>query len=408
MAYTRYSTGEARKPLKNGSNYSKNLRFPNNYIKVNHPIRQQSGPSAALFRGEKALEKRLTYHEENNQKNTLKLRDVLKTLPDFSRDFFRAISTTTSTNTRIKYAYDIRIFFQFLLDENPSYKNKSMQDIKLDDLNSLTALDIEEYIEYMKAYKPAEGDALITNGERGIKRKLSALRTFYAYYYKRELISNNPTVLVDMPKLHQKEIIRLDADEVARLLDLIESGGDGLSAHQRAYYEKTKLRDVALITLLLGTGIRVSECVGLDVEDVDFRNNGIRVVRKGGNEMMVYFGDEVEKALRDYLEVRAGITPVAGHEHALFYSTQRRRINVKSVENLVKKYASRVTTTKKITPHKLRSTYGTALYQETGDIYLVADVLGHKDVNTTKRHYAAMDDQRRRSAAKAVHLRDGE
>ena len=161
-----------------------------------------------------------------------------------------------------------------------------------------------------------------------------------------------------------------------------------------------------MITLLLGTGIRVSECVGLDLNDVDFKNNGIKVVRKGGNEMIVYFGEEVESALRDYLEVREGITPIAGHENALFLSTQRKRIGIKAVENLVKKYASQITGTKKITPHKLRSTYGTALYQETGDIYLVADVLGHKDVNTTKKHYAAMDDQRRRKAASAVRLRE--
>ena len=122
--------------------------------------------------------------------------------------------------------------------------------------------------------------------------------------------------------------------------------------------------------------------------------------------MIVYFGSEVEQALRRYLEVRAGITPLAGHEHALFYSTQRKRIGVQAVENLVKKYARQVTTTKKITPHKLRSTYGTALYQSTGDIYLVADVLGHRDVNTTKKHYAAIDDSRRRKAAGAVKLRE--
>ena len=157
---------------------------------------------------------------------------------------------------------------------------------------------------------------------------------------------------------------------------------------------------------LLGTGIRVSECVGLDVEDVDFKNNGIKVTRKGGNEMVVYFGHEVEKALKKYLEVRKNIVPVAGHEHALFNSTQRKRIGIQAVENLVKKYAGAITTTKKITPHKLRSTYGTTLYQETGDIYLVADVLGHRDVNTTKKHYAAMDDARRRKAATAVHLRE--
>ena len=213
-------------------------------------------------------------------------------------------------------------------------------------------------------------------------------------------------VLVDVPKIHQKSIIRLEADEVALLLDYIEHGGDDLTGQKKVYYEKTKDRDLALVTLLLGTGVRVSECVGLDIEDVDFKNNGIKVTRKGGNEMVVYFGPEVEKALKNYLEVRKNIIPVEGHEHALFYSTQRKRIGVQAVENLVKKYARQVTTTKKITPHKLRSTYGTALYQETGDIYLVADVLGHKDVNTTKKHYAALDDSRRRQAATAVKLRE--
>jgi site-specific recombinase XerD len=235
---------------------------------------------------------------------------------------------------------------------------------------------------------------------------MSALRSFYAYYYKREMIHTNPTLLVDMPKLHDKEIIRLDADETALLLDFIEHGGDTLSGQKKVYYEKTKVRDLAIVTLLLGTGIRVSECVGLDVNDVDFKNGRIRVVRKGGSEMMIYFGDEVETALRNYLDARASITPVAGHENALFYSTQRKRIGVQAVENLVKKYARQITTTKKITPHKLRSTYGTTLYKETGDIYLVADVLGHKDVNTTRKHYAAMDDDRRRRAASAVRLRE--
>ena len=219
------------------------------------------------------------------------------------------------------------------------------------------------------------------------------------------MITANPTVLIDMPKIHEKTIVRLDAGEVAALLDYIENCGESLTGQAAAYYQKTKERDLALITLLLGTGIRVSECVGLDIEDVDFRENRLKIVRKGGNEAYVYFGQEVETALRRYLDVRAGIEPAAGHEHALFYSVQRKRMNVRSVENLVEKYASSVTTTKKITPHKLRSTYGTALYRETGDIYLVADVLGHKNVDTTRRHYAAMDDDRRRSAASAVHLR---
>ena len=350
------------------------------------------------------MDKKVTYHEQTDVENTLRLRDVLKTLPPFCKDFFRAIEPRTTTKTRISYAYDIRIFFQFLLEQNPAFRDWSIDAFTVDVLDQLTAVDLEEYEEYLKVYQA--GDKTETNGERGLKRKMSSLRSFYAYYFKREMIHTNPTVLVDVPKIHQKSIIRLEADEVALLLDYIEHGGDELTGQKKVYYEKTKDRDLALVTLLLGTGVRVSECVGLDIEDVDFKNNGIKVTRKGGNEMVVYFGPEVEKALKNYLEVRKNIIPVEGHEHALFYSTQRKRIGVQAVENLVKKYARQVTTTKKITPHKLRSTYGTALYQETGDIYLVADVLGHKDVNTTKKHYAALDDSRRRQAATAVKLRE--
>lgn len=216
-----------------------------------------------------------------------------------------AIEPTTSTKTRISYAYDIRIFFHFLRNENPILKNKAITCITVDILDSLQSVDIEEYQEYLKVYD--DGGRIQTNGERGLKRKMSALRSFYAYFYKREMIRTNPTLLVDMPKLHDKEIIRLDNDETAELLDYIEHCGDRLTGQKKVYYEKTKLRDLAIVTLLLGTGLRVSECVGLDVGDIDFKNGRIRIVRKGGSETMVYFGSEVEKALLDYLEARSGL-----------------------------------------------------------------------------------------------------
>ena len=123
--------------------------------------------------------------------------------------------------------------------------------------------------------------------------------------------------------------------------------------------------------------------------------------------MYFFFGNEVEIALYDYLNNdRNRIVPHEGHENALFLSMQRKRISVRAVEDLVHKYTVQVTPNKHITPHKLRSTYGTNLYKETGDIYLVADVLGHKDINTTKKHYAAIGDDRRRLAATAVRLRE--
>lgn len=346
-----------------------------------------------------------TYHEQAYIDNTLRLRDILNTMPAFAKDYFRAIEPTTSAKTRISYAYDIRVFFRFLIDNNPVYKNYTMNQFQIKDLEFIEPVDIEEYQEYLKVYQ--NDDKRITNKERGLARKMSALRSFFGYFFKRQIIAKNPTLLVDMPKLHDKAIIRLDTDEVAMLLDYVEQCGNKLTGQRKVYYEKNKSRDLAIMTLLLGTGIRVSECVGLDIQDVDFKNNGIKVTRKGGNEMVVYFGDEVRKAILDYLETsRKAVTPLPDHENALFLSTQRRRIGVQAVENMVKKYSKEVTPNKKITPHKLRSTYGTSLYKETGDIYLVADVLGHKDVNTTKKHYAAIDEDRRRKAASAVKLRE--
>ena len=163
------------------------------------------------------------YHEQTDMANILKLRELLKTLPPFAKDYFRAVEPTTSTRTRISYAYDIRIFFRFLIEENPSYRNYQTTDFQVSDLDKLQAVDIEEYEEYLKLYQKDDEDGAavsVTNGEKGLKRKMSALRSFYAYYYKRQMIETNPTVFVDMPKLHDKAIVRLDADETARLLDL--------------------------------------------------------------------------------------------------------------------------------------------------------------------------------------------
>jgi len=347
--------------------------------------------------------KQLPYYEQQDRENTKKLRILMKELPPFCTDFFRGIEPQTSSRTRIAYAYDLKIFFEFLRKENPVISRLDMKDITLSHLDQLLVTDLEEYMEYLK-YRFNDKDQEVVNKERGIMRKISSLKSFYNHYYRKELLKNNPPALVKLPKLHEKEIIRLDVDEVALLLDEVENG-ESLTKRQRAFHSKTKVRDLALLTLLLGTGIRVSECVGLDINDVDFKNGGVRVHRKGGKEVTVYFGAEVEDALLDYLDERWLMEPVKGHENAFFLSLQMKRISVRSVENLVKKYAQIVTPLKKITPHKLRSTYGTSLYQETGDIYLVADVLGHSDVNTTRKHYAAMDDTRRRSARDKVTLR---
>jgi site-specific recombinase XerD len=279
----------------------------------------------------------------------------------------------------------------------------------LDDLALVTSEDIESFMEYLTYYirREEEGsdESVLQNEAQGKSRKLAAVRTMFRFFYKRHKLAANPAELVDFPKLRDKTITILEADEIARLLDEVDSG-EHLTKQQKVFHERTKVRDAAIITLLLGTGMRVSECVGLDLNHIDFGVNGLIVTRKGGDDMILYFGDEVEAALKRYLELREKITTEAGHEQALFLSLKNRRITDRAVQNLVKKYASLITHVKNISPHKLRSTFGTQLYRETGDIYLVANVLGHADVNTTRRHYAKMDDDQRRRAANAVRLRE--
>jgi integrase/recombinase XerC len=331
-----------------------------------------------------------TYDEQITMKNEMKLRELCAGLPAFCKEFFRGIEPTTSSRTRIAYAYDLKIFFHFLQEKYPDIEESDLKNWPVTVLDKVTLTQLEEYLDYLRLYEDAE-NKVHTNEERGRMRKTASIRTFYKFFYRKQVIKNNTASLLNLPKKHEHAIVRLEIDEIAKLLDAVEEG-DNLTKSQKKYHNKTKIRDLAILTLLLGTGIRVSECVGIDISNLDFETNGMKIHRKGGADVILYFGEEVREALLDYLEEREKIIPKEGSEDALFLSMQKRRISVRAVENLVKKYARPVTPLKTITPHKLRSTYGTQLYQETGDIYLVADVLGHKDVNTTKKHYAAIEE----------------
>lgn len=345
-----------------------------------------------------------TYAEKRSKELQTLTRTVLRELPEVCFDFIRAIDTTTQPLTRYAYVCDLKLFFGFLTAELPKFADKTTVTLEPEDLAKVTSRDISMYMDYLGFY--IKDDSEISNADLGKMRKLASLRSFYKFLYKNGYIDADPAALVDMPKRHQKPIIRLEIDEVARMLDLVESG-EKMSERQKKYNEHVKKRDLAILTLFLGTGIRVSELVGINIDDIDFSINGFLVTRKGGNQAILYFPDEVADVMRDYLKLRREMTAQPGDEDALFLSLQNRRISIRAVQNMVKKYATQAAPLKKhLSPHKLRSTFGTNLYHETGDIYLVADVLGHSDVNTTRRHYAAMSDDRRRMAAKKVHLRE--
>lgn len=349
------------------------------------------------------------YFKERERDVNMRLREIRDTLPEFCDEFFVGVEPQTTVLTRLGYAYDLRIFFDYLVKRVRAFKGMSADEITLSDLEKVTVTHLENYMEYLSLYE-FDGKEF-TNGDRGKARKISTVRSFFKYFFNKDKLSSNVAAKVSLPKQREKEIVRLERHEIEKILNAAEEG-EGMSAHQRKILLNTRARDVAILSLLLGTGIRVSECVGLNVKDIDFESNAFTVTRKGGSRAILYFNDDVKEALQYYVEgERKALLSrteklVIGDEDALFLSLQVKRICVRAVEKLVKKYAEVAAPLKRISPHKLRSTYGTELYRATGDIYMVADVLGHRDVNTTKKHYAAIEQDHRRIAAKAVTLRE--
>lgn len=353
----------------------------------------------------------MTYREQVDANRIEQIRSICRELPKSCMDFLRHIAITTGTFTRLAYAIDMRTFVFYLNRERFPFSEKNPTLWTDDDLSHLNASDLTAYTEYLTYYFRNE-DQIEANGlpkatvnhERAIKRKLCSIRSWYDYLFKERRIPSNPTLLVPLPKIHEKPILRLNADEMAKMLAEAETG-DGLTKGQRRFQKQTSKRDYAILSLFLGTGIRVSECVGINISDVNLEENAFLVTRKGGNQVVLYFPPEVATAIGEYLEERLKMETLPGHEDALFLSIQKRRMTQRAVEKLVKKYAAVAAPLKpKISPHKLRSTYATNLYHETGDIYLVADMLGHSSVDTTRKHYADMTDARRRMAAQHVHL----
>ena len=344
------------------------------------------------------------YSDHRAKELLLLTREVLKELPEVCSEFIRAIELTTQPLTRYASACDLNLSCEYLVAEIPKFADRQIALLEPEDFEKVTPRDLRTYLEYLGFY--IKDGSEHSNAEAGKTRKLATLRSFYEYMFKSELINTDVSRLVEMPKKHEKPILRMEIDEVARMLDAVETG-EMMTERQKRYNDSVRARDLAILTLFLGTGIRVSELVGLDLDDLDFALNSFIVTRKGGNQAILYFPEEVASVLQAYLAHRREMTPLPGHENALFLSMQNKRISVRAVQVMVKKYALQVAPLKKrLSPHKLRSTFGTNLYHETGDIYLVADVLGHSDVNTTRRHYAAMSDDRRRMAAKKIKLRE--
>ena len=300
----------------------------------------------------------INFYQKRDLQNRIKMAKYTEKLPSFCLNYFIGIENNTSSLTRYNYAMDLYVFFNYI-SQFKFHKNET--EITLQDLDSLKAFDLEQYISYL-SYYTIDGKNY-KNDEKGKSRKLAYLRSFFKYLFNHDLISSNVASKLETPKLHNKEIIRLEKDEVIRLMNEVENP-TGFSNRQKEYNKNTFERDNAIITLFLGTGIRISELVGLNIENFDFSQNAFLVTRKGGNRTMLYFSNEVAMALKTWLEKRATLN-LNEKEQAMFISLQNKRISIREVENLVKKFAHQASPLKKISPHKLRSTFGTNLYKET-------------------------------------------
>ena len=352
------------------------------------------------------------YYKEKNKKRLTKLKEIEKALPPYVVSYLDDKELSSQINTVIAYAYDMQTFLKFLTERNTLLKNTAIKDISIDFLENLTFEDINEYQRYLRFNDPSDGsESEHQNQDKGIARRMAALRGFFEFACLHQYMKNNPTIgAAKRVKIPQKDIIRLNDEEVNTFLDVVSNTNIKGNKLQIQKCKKTQLRDTALITLLLNTGIRVSECAGIDLDDVNFNYRTISIVRKGGSDAHLYFNETTENALKDYIENERPL--LLGNpdsdEQAVFISMKKSRMSVSAIERMVKKYAKNATPDKKISPHKMRSTYGTALYKDTGDIRLVSDVLGHKDINTTAKHYAAMEEEHRKIAARIplYHRRD--
>ena len=326
-----------------------------------------------------------SFKKETMLKKEAQVQELLGNMPGFVRKYMDFIHLSTAASSRLEYLRDISAFMNYIADGYSVPVNEITTEI----MDELTADYINSYLNYLSMYE--KDGKVMSNENVSIRRKLSSLRGLYNYLFEQDMIIHNPIVKVKRPKVPKREVIRMDEEETKQFIDTIKYGTK-LTPKERDYFDRYGYRDFTLLSLMLGTGIRVSEAVGLNITDVDLRNNKIRVIRKGSKEEVVYFSDDVGDILNDYIEMyRNKIEAVPGDENALFLSIQRRRITTRGVQYMVKKYVGHTELLKHITPHKFRSTFGTKLYEESGDLYLVASVLGHQSVDTSQIYVTQTD-----------------
>lgn len=331
-----------------------------------------------------------------------KLRKRLLMLPDFVADYLYVLENSKEIQTRFEYAKDIHLFLEFLILSEKCTKT-NVKDITPADLDALTERDLIDFFDYIsshtKTYRSTANKQVVqefTNSEVGKSRKLATLHKLFSYLFKKGMVSKDVTQNIEI-KIHKKAKIkqRLTPEEIQRLFETIIEDVNVENRHQKRYHEKVKFRDYIIVLLLAYTGIRISELVQLDISDIQLHKKVMIVTRKGGDQQAITIPNRIIEDIASYLEYRKGIQGVSSKDQdALFLSLQKKRINTKTVRNMLEKYRVRSGIETKITPHVFRRTFGTNHYNMYEDMYLTAQTLGHSSAETTRKFYAEPDSER--------------
>ncbi len=331
------------------------------------------------------------YYKNLKSEKLSYIKQIKEQLPIHTHPYLDNCILSYKAGTALGYSRDLLYFYEYLRYANPIAEKYPLKEIPHNIIENLTFLDINAYQAYLLHTRNLN--------ERSSARKMAAVRNYFAFESTNGFIDEDITLkAAKNKKIDKKVITRLDQDDVKSLMHTVEFT-EIQNLHSKVYAEATAKRDLAIITLLLQTGMRVSECAGLDLDDLDFNKNTIKIVRKGGDESKLFMNELIRNTLRDYIANERHTLIETDDEIALFISLNHNRMAVRSIQRMVEKFGKNAGLTTSLSPHKLRRTYGTTLYNKTGDIYMVADVLGHKDINTTAQHYAAIDEAHKREAA---------
>lgn len=348
------------------------------------------------------------------QKIKLKSKELQRELPIYLHDYFIFLSQSVAVSTELEYTRDIHFFFRYLINETTLTQALDIKDIRLEELNELKARDINRYLgDYMRFYtkKTSETEVeVVENHNSSLARKKSALSTMFKFLFREEMLSEDITRGFNPIKLKKKQagsIIRLESDEVAFLIEALMNG-EGLTDKEKQYWNKTKLRDLAIIVILVTYGLRKSEIQQLNLSSINFRQGYFKIYRKRGKESKMPLNKTAEIVLNNYIEQERPNLLKEQEEDALWISLQGKRVSANTINHITKKYTSIVLEGDRnsgYSPHKLRATAASMLIEQGFSIYDVQEILDH-DMVTTTQLYSAHPKNAKRNVLKQFELID--